>query len=59
MGVQSRAFAVGYRTWTAKGGLAIFAHQAASNPYYGRVGMEMLAAGLEPQEVLEIQRIRR
>ena len=53
MGVQSRAFAVGYRTWTAKGGLAIFAHQAASNPYYGRVGMEMLAAGLEPQEVLD------
>lgn len=52
MGVQSRAFAVGYRTWTARGGLAIFAHQAASNPYYGRVGMEMLAAGLEPQEVL-------
>lgn len=53
MGVQSRAFAVGYRTWTAKGGLAIFAHQASSNPYYGRVGMEMLAAGLEPQEVLD------
>ncbi len=53
MGVQSRAFAVGYRTWTAQGGLAIFAHQAASNPYYGRVGMEMLAAGLDPQEVLD------
>jgi len=53
MGVQSRAFAVGYRTWTARGGLAIFAHQAASNPYYGRVGMEMLAAGLHPQEVLD------
>lgn len=53
MGVQSRAFAVGYRTWTAKGGLAIFAHQAASNPYYGRVGMQMLVAGLDPQEVLD------
>ena len=53
MGVQSRAFAVGYRTWTAKGGLAIFAHQASSNPYYGRVGMEMLAAGLDPQEALD------
>lgn len=53
MGVQSRAFAVGYRTWTAKGGLAIFAHQASSNPYYGRVGMQMLAAGLEPREVLD------
>ena len=53
MGVQSRAFAVGYRTWTAKGGLAIFAHQASSNPYYGRVGMEMIAAGLDPQEALD------
>ena len=57
MGVQSRAFAVGYRTWTAKGGLAIWAHQASSNPYYGRVGMEMLAAGLSPQETLD--RLRR
>jgi uncharacterized Ntn-hydrolase superfamily protein len=53
MGVQSRAFAVGYRTWTAQGGLAIFAHQASSNPYYGRVGMQMLAAGLDPQEALD------
>jgi uncharacterized Ntn-hydrolase superfamily protein len=53
MGVQSRAFAVGYRTWTARGGLAIFAHQASSNPYYGRVGMEMLAAGLSPEEALK------
>ena len=53
MGVQSRAFAVGYRTWTAKGGVAIFAHQAASNPYYGRVGMVMLEAGLPPEEVLK------
>ena len=53
MGVQSRAFAVGYRTWTARGGLAIFAHQASSNPYYGRVGMEMLAAGLDPHEALD------
>jgi len=53
MAVQSRAFAVGYRTWTAKGGLAVFAHQASSNPYYGRLGMEMLSAGLEPQEALD------
>jgi uncharacterized Ntn-hydrolase superfamily protein len=53
MGVQSRAFAVGYRTWTAKGGVAIFAHQASSNPYYGRVGMGMIEAGLHPEEVLK------
>ena len=53
MAVQSRAFAVGYRTWTAKGGLAVFAHQASSSPYYGRIGMEMLAAGLSPEETLK------
>ena len=53
MGVQSRAFAVGNRTWTAKGGLAVFAHQASSNPYYGRIGMELLAAGLSPEEALD------
>ncbi len=53
MGVQSRAFAVGNRTWTARGGLAVFAHQASSNPYYGRIGMELLAAGLSPEETLD------
>jgi uncharacterized Ntn-hydrolase superfamily protein len=52
MAVQSRAFAVGYRTWSAKGGLAVFAHQASSSPYYGRIGLEMLAAGLSPEETL-------
>ena len=53
MGVQSRAFAVGNRTWTAKGGLAVFAHQASSNPYYGRMGLELLSAGLSPAEALD------
>ena len=53
MGVQSRAFAVGNRTWTARGGLAVFAHQASSNPYYGQVGLELLAAGLSPEEALD------
>ena len=53
MAVQSRAFAVGYRTWSAKGGLAVFAHQASSSPYYGRIGLEMLAAGLSPEEALK------
>jgi uncharacterized Ntn-hydrolase superfamily protein len=53
MAVQSRAFAVGYRTWSAKGGLAVFAHQASSSPYYGRIGLEMLAAGLSPEETLK------
>jgi len=50
---ESRAIAVGNRTWTAKGGLAVFAHQASSNPYYGRIGMELLAAGLSPEESLD------
>jgi uncharacterized Ntn-hydrolase superfamily protein len=53
MAVQSRAFAVGYRTWSAKGGLAVFAHQASSSPYYGRIGLEMLAAGLSPEETMK------
>ena len=44
---------MGNRTWTAKGGLAVFAHQASSNPYYGRMGIELLAAGLSPEEALD------
>lgn len=54
MAVQSKVFAVGYRTWDAKGGLAVIAHQAASNPFYGKVGLELLEAGLSPQEALNM-----
>ena len=54
MAVQSKVFAVGYRTWDAKGGLAVIAHQAASNPFYGKVGLELLEAGLSPREALDM-----
>ncbi|HWP85880.1 MAG TPA: DUF1028 domain-containing protein, partial [Terriglobia bacterium] len=35
LGVQSKAFAAGNRVGNARGGLAIIAHQAVSNPMYG------------------------
>lgn len=54
MAVQSKVFAVGYRTWDAKGGVAVIAHQASSNPYYGKIGLELLEAGLSPQQALDM-----
>src|SRR5688572_24210446 len=54
MAVQSKVFAVGFRTWDAKGGLAVIAHQAASNPFYGKIGLEMLEAGLTPKQALDM-----
>jgi len=53
MAVQSKVFAVGYRTWDAKGGVAVIAHQAASNPFYGKIGLELLEAGLTPKQALD------
>ena len=54
MGVQSKAFAVGNRVVDAKGGLGIIAHQAVSNPMYGVIGLELLQAGMTPQDALEM-----
>src|SRR5215475_1987420 len=42
MAVQSKTIAVGSRTRGGKGGVAIFAHQAASNPMYTMVGIELI-----------------
>lgn len=53
MAVQSKAFAAGNRAMTIKGGLAVIAHQASANPMYGVVGLELLAAGLTPQQALD------
>ncbi len=50
--VASRVLAVGRNGSTFRGGVGVIVHQAASDPYYGRIGMEMLDAGLEPQDVL-------
>ena len=52
IGVQSKAFAVGNRVVDAKGGLGIIAHQAVSNPMYGVIGLELLQAGMTPQDAL-------
>lgn len=53
MAVQSKAFAAGNRAITVKGGLAVIAHQAAANPMYGTLGLELLRAGLTPQQALD------
>src|SRR5579884_1431186 len=54
MAVQSKTIAVGSRTRGGKGGLAIFAHQAASNPMYSSVGIELLEIGMTPQQALDM-----
>jgi uncharacterized Ntn-hydrolase superfamily protein len=54
VGVQSKAFAVGSRVPTVKGGLVAMAHQAQSNPMYGALGVELLATGMAPQQTLDI-----
>ena len=53
MAVQSKAHAVGSRTVSAKGGLAVIAHQAQSNPMYGQIGLDLLARGMAPQQALD------
>ena len=52
MGVQSKAFAAGNRAMHARGGVAVIAHQAAANPMYGGIGLELLEAGYSPEEAL-------
>ena len=53
MAVQSKAFAVGNRTVTGKGGLVVLAHQASSNPMYGALAVPLMQAGLGPKETLQ------
>ncbi len=54
MAVQSKTIAVGARTRSGKGGLAVMAHQSASNPLYGDLGIPLLEAGLTPQSALDL-----
>jgi uncharacterized Ntn-hydrolase superfamily protein len=54
MAVQSKTIAVGSRTRGGKGGLAIFAHQAGSDPMYSTIGIELLEAGMTPQQALDM-----
>jgi uncharacterized Ntn-hydrolase superfamily protein len=53
MAVQSKTIAVGARTRSGKGGLAVIAHQSASNPMYGELAIELLQAGMTPQAALD------
>jgi uncharacterized Ntn-hydrolase superfamily protein len=53
MAVQSKTLAVGSRTITIRGGVAVVAHQSSSNPMYGAIGLELLAAGMSPQQALD------
>ncbi|MBI4473458.1 MAG: DUF1028 domain-containing protein [Acidobacteria bacterium] len=50
--VTSKAFAGGNGGFTGKGGVAIIAHQAARNPMYGEVGIQLIEKGMTPQEAL-------
>jgi uncharacterized Ntn-hydrolase superfamily protein len=54
MAVHSKTIAVGSRTRGGKGGLAVFAHQSASNPMYSTIGIELLEAGFTPQQALDM-----
>ena len=54
LAVQSKAFAVGSRVITIKGGIAVIAHQATSNPMYGALALELLLAGMSPQQALDV-----
>jgi uncharacterized Ntn-hydrolase superfamily protein len=53
MAVQSKAYAAGNRTVSAKGGVAVIAHQANSNPMYGDLGIVLLERGMTPQQALD------
>jgi uncharacterized Ntn-hydrolase superfamily protein len=53
MGVQSKSLGVGSRTITVIGGFVAIAHQATSNPMYGVLGVDLLRAGMSPQQALD------
>jgi uncharacterized Ntn-hydrolase superfamily protein len=54
MAVQSKTIATGARSRGGKGGVAVVAHQAASDPMYGTVGIQLLEAGMSPQQALDM-----
>lgn len=54
MAVHSKTIAVGSRTRGGKGGVAVIAHQSASNPMYSTIGVELLQAGMTPQQALDM-----
>jgi uncharacterized Ntn-hydrolase superfamily protein len=52
--VHSKTIAVGSRVRGGKGGVAVFAHQSASNPMYSTLGVELLEAGMTPPQALDM-----
>jgi uncharacterized Ntn-hydrolase superfamily protein len=52
--VQSKTIASGARTPGGVGGIAVMAHQAASDPRYTTLGIPLLEAGFTPQEALDM-----
>src|SRR5437016_1308236 len=52
--VHSKTIAVGSRVRGGKGGVAVFSHQSASNPMYSTLGIELLEAGMTPQQALDM-----
>ena len=55
MGVHSpRRSRLAVVPMTIKGGVAAIAHQSQANPMYGSLGLELLAAGMSPQQALEL-----
>lgn len=51
--VESKAFAVGARVPFARAGAGAIATQALTNSSFGPRGLDMLAAGLPPQQVID------
>jgi uncharacterized Ntn-hydrolase superfamily protein len=51
--VHSHTISVGARVRGGKGGVAVFAHQAASDPMYSDVGVHLIEAGMSPQQALD------
>jgi len=51
--VQSKAFAVGARVPHARSGVGAIATQATTNPSFGPRGLDLLARGLSPQQVID------
>ena len=49
LGVQSKVLSIGNRVVTGKGGIAIVAHQSASNPMYGKLIIDGIERGMTPE----------
>lgn len=51
--VQSHTIASGARVRGGKGGVAVFAHQAGSDPMYSDIGIKLIEQGMTPQQALD------